>query len=210
MADTNGMRSMKSTSIGDMVTTGIRLVLAGAGGNPAPADLMNDADNIKLREWRHTDIPSIVRYANNRKIWLNLRDRFPHPYLESDAIAWITACLTPRGAETQFAIDQGGQAIGGIGFELLTDVHRMTAEIGYWVGEPFWGAGIATAAVRLATDYGFATLGLERIQAMVFEWNAPSARVLEKSGYVLEGRLRRSILKDGRLADSLLYARVRS
>lgn len=171
---------------------------------------MNDGHDIALREWRHTDIASIVRYANNRKIWLNLRDRFPHPYLESDALAWVAACRSQAGAHTQFAIDLGGEAIGGIGLERLTDVHRMTAEIGYWIGEPFWGAGIATAAVRLATDYGFATLGLERIQAMVFEWNAPSARVLEKSGYVLEGRLRRGILKDARLADSLLYARIRS
>ena len=171
---------------------------------------MSDADNIKLREWRHTDIPSIVRYANNRKIWLNLRDRFPHPYLESDAIAWISACCSQKDAQTQFAIDRGGEAIGGVGLERLEDVHRMTAEIGYWIGEPFWGLGIATRAVRLTTDYAFHALGLERIQAMVFEWNAPSARVLEKAGYVLEGRLRRSILKDGRLADSLLYARIRS
>ena len=89
-------------------------------------------------------------------------------------------------------------------------MHRLGAEIGYWVGEPFWGKGIATAAAIRATEYGFATLGLVRIQAMVFEWNTASARVLEKAGYVLEGRMRRSIIKDGRIADSLLYARIRT
>lgn len=171
---------------------------------------MKSAGDITLRDWRQADIPSIVRYANNRKIWLNLRDRFPHPYAESDALAWISACRTKSGAQTQFAIDRDGEAIGSIGLERFADVHRMTAEIGYWLGEPFWGVGIATTAVRLAGDYGFSRLGLERIQAMVFEWNMASARVLEKSGYVLEGRLRRSILKNGQMADALLYAYVRS
>jgi RimJ/RimL family protein N-acetyltransferase len=170
---------------------------------------MDGAPNITLRKWRRSDIPSLARYANNRKIWLNLRDRFPHPYTESDAHIWVAVCTAHRGAAVQFAIDRGGEAIGGIGFEPLTDVHRHTAEIGYWIAEPFWGAGIATAAVRFATDYGFAALSLERIQATVFEWNAASVRVLEKAGYILEGRLRRSILKDGRLADSLMYARIR-
>jgi RimJ/RimL family protein N-acetyltransferase len=91
----------------------------------------------------------------------------------------------------------------------MGDVHRFTAEIGYWVGEPFWGRGIATVAVERATAYGFAALSLERIEAPVFDGNLASARVLEKAGYSFEGRLRRSVFKDGRLLDSYLYARVR-
>jgi len=92
---------------------------------------------------------------------------------------------------------------------LLDDVDCKTTEIGYWLGEPFWGRGIATAALKQTTEYAFQTFGLERIQAHVFAWNPASARVLEKCSYVLEGRLRHSIFKDGRLTDSLLYARIR-
>ena len=169
---------------------------------------MNSGD-IKLREWSYSDIRDLAHYANNRKIWLNLRDRFPHPYTEADALAWIAAYHSQVGPTTSFAVDREGKVIGGIGFERFGDVHRMTAEIGYWIAEPFWGMGIATIAARRASEYGFSTLGLERIEAAVFEWNPASARVLEKSGYMLEGRRRNSILKDGRLIDSLLYARLR-
>jgi [ribosomal protein S5]-alanine N-acetyltransferase len=167
-------------------------------------------ENMSLRAWRMTDIETLVRYANNRKIWLNLRDRFPHPYTHADALEWITHCESEAEPKTQFAIDIAGNAIGGIGLERLGDVHRMSAEIGYWLGEPFWGKGIATAALLSATDYAFRELGLERLQAMVFEWNGASARVLQKAGYAIEGRLRRSVIKDGRLIDSLMYARLRA
>jgi RimJ/RimL family protein N-acetyltransferase len=162
-----------------------------------------------LRPWRRSDIGSLVRYANNRNIWLNLRNVFSHPYTRAAAEEWFTICESNRGPTTNFAIELNGVAIGGVGCQLLTDVHCKTAEIGYWLGEPFWRRGIATAAVKQMTDYAFRAFALERIQALVFEWNTPSARVLEKAGYQLEGRLRHSIFKDGRLADSLLYARLR-
>jgi RimJ/RimL family protein N-acetyltransferase len=165
---------------------------------------MTAADRVTLREWRRADINAVASYANNRKLWINMRDRLPYPYTCAHARAWIAHCAAQTGPATQFAIDLDGSAVGAIGFERFSDVHRLGAEIGYWVGEPFWGKGIATAAVIRATEYGFATLGLVRIQAMVFEWNMASARVLEKVGYVLEGRMRRSIIKDGRIADSLL------
>jgi RimJ/RimL family protein N-acetyltransferase len=91
----------------------------------------------------------------------------------------------------------------------MIDVHRMTAEVGYWIAEPFWGRGIASAALGRATMYAYTSLGLERLQAMVFEGNAASVRVLEKNGFEFEGRLRRYVLKDGRLLDAILYARLR-
>jgi ribosomal-protein-alanine N-acetyltransferase len=162
-----------------------------------------------LRRWRSTDVGTLQRYANNRKIWLNLRDRFPSPYTRSDAESWISLCEAEKELVLQFAIDSGGEAIGGIGFERLQDVHRLSAEIGYWIAEPFWGKGVATAAVGLATTYAFDVLEMERVRAMVFEWNPASARVIEKNGYAFEGRMRRSIIKDGRLLDSLLYSRIR-
>jgi len=170
---------------------------------------MSLAEQITLRAWRRPDIPSLVRYANNRKIWLNLRNIFPHPYTHAEAEQWLTICESNRGPTTNFAIVVDGEAIGGIGCRVLDDVNCKTAEIGYWLGEPLWGHGIATAALAQATDYAFRTFGLERIEAMVFEWNPASARVLEKCRYTLEGRLLRSIFKDGQMADSLLYARIR-
>jgi RimJ/RimL family protein N-acetyltransferase len=167
------------------------------------------ASEIRLRPWRRADVAAIVRYANNPEIAKNLRDLFPHPYTRKDAENWVAYCEAQDPPPYHLAIELENEAIGGIGFEPLEDVHRFTGEIGYWIGEPFWGRGIATEAVRMATNHGFSVLGLERIQATVFEWNAASARVLEKCGYLLEGRLRRSIFKDGRFAGSLLYALIR-
>jgi ribosomal-protein-alanine N-acetyltransferase len=165
---------------------------------------------VVLRPWRPDDKESLVRYANNRRIWMNLRDRFPHPYSEADAEIWLARSGARKDRLNAFAIDVAGEAVGGIGFDALRDVHRIAAEVGFWVAEPFWGKGIATSAVKQLSAYAFANFPLERLQATVFEWNAASARVLEKAGYTLEGRLRRHVLKEGRVGDSLLYARLRT
>jgi RimJ/RimL family protein N-acetyltransferase len=111
--------------------------------------------------------------------------------------------------ETNFAIDVEGNAVGGIGFVLQDDVHRIAAEIGYWLGEPLWGRGIATAALCAVTEYAFATFELRRLYASVFEWNPASCRVLEKAGYSCEGKLKRSVIKDGKTIDQFLYAITR-
>jgi RimJ/RimL family protein N-acetyltransferase len=160
-----------------------------------------------VRSFRPADAESIARHADDRRIWRNLRDRFPHPYTLQDAEAWIRTASAAE-PETHFAIAVGGEAAGGIGLELQTDVHRRSAEIGYWLGAAVWGRGIATEAVRAVTGYGFARLGLCRIFAVVFEGNPASRRVLEKAGYLLEGRLRRAVLKEGRILDGFLYAAV--
>ena len=110
---------------------------------------------------------------------------------------------------TQFAIVLAGELVGGIGIEPGVDVFRRSAEIGYWLGEPFWGRGLATEALRGATDYAFTTFDICRLEAGVFEWNPASARVLEKAGYTLEGRARLAVVKDGRTGDRLQYALVR-
>ena len=102
-----------------------------------------------------------------------------------------------------------GAAVGGIGLDLRSDIFRRSAEIGYWLGEPFWGRGLTTEAVRAVTDYAFETFDLRRIDAGVFEWNRASMRVLEKAGYTCEARLRKSITKEGQTIDQLIYARVR-
>ena len=161
--------------------------------------------NCEVRSWKTSDATSLTLHANNRKIWLNLRDAFPHPYTTKDAKGFIRTALRDR-PECLFAIAVGGEAVGGIGFALHRDVERVSAEIGYWLGEEFWGRGITTAALKAVTDYAIQTHGLTRLYAVPFEWNPASFRVLEKAGYSLEGRMHRSAIKDGKVIDQLLYA----
>jgi len=159
----------------------------------------------EVRSWRTADAEPLARYADNRKIWLNLRDAFPHPYSIHDARDFIKS-LRNRTPETTLAIDVGGEAVGSVGFVLRHDVERVSAEIGYWLGEPFWGRGIATEALAAVTEYAITAHGLTRIYALPFAWNAASCRVLEKAGYRLEARLRRSAIKNGVITDQLQYA----
>jgi ribosomal-protein-alanine N-acetyltransferase len=149
----------------------------------------------------------MARYADNRKIWLNLRDAFPHPYTSDDAREFIRS-VRNRTPETSFAIAVNGEAVGSAGFVPRHDVERVSAEIGYWIAEPFWGRGIATDALIALTSHAIATHSLTRVYALPFARNTASCRVLEKAGYVLEGRLRRSAIKDGVIIDQLQYAFV--
>jgi len=161
-----------------------------------------------VRPWAEGDAAALVRHADDREVWRNLRDRFPYPYTEADAEVWLTWALM-QDPVTHFAIEVDGEAAGGIGIVLGEDVHRRTAEIGYWLGRTHWGRGIATEAVRAVTGYAFSAHDLVRIQAFVFEWNTGSVRVLEKAGYELEARLRRAVEKDGETIDMLVYATLR-
>ena len=154
------------------------------------------------------DETAIVKYANNRNVWLNLRDSFPYPYAEENARAWLRK-VRKCEPERDFAIVCNHEAIGGIGLHPQRDVYRRSAEIGYWIGEPFWSKGIATRAVRAFTDYALANFDLIRIYASVFEGNVASARVLEKAGYTFEGRFRKAVTKDRKTLDQLIFAFVR-
>jgi RimJ/RimL family protein N-acetyltransferase len=162
-----------------------------------------------LRPWRAGDEPSLERHANNRNVSRNLRDRFPYPYTSADAKAWIAfnAGLTPP--VQHFAIVVDGGAVGGIAVEPNEAERRRSAEVGYWLAEPFWGRGIATEALRAITEYAFKTFDVCRLEAGVYAWNPASARVLEKAGYTLEGRARQAVIKDGQMTDRLLYGLVR-
>jgi RimJ/RimL family protein N-acetyltransferase len=160
-----------------------------------------------IRDWAPSDEASLVKYADNRKIWLKLDDRFPHPYTAADAREWIA--LSGREPVTNFAIATEKEAFGGIGLRLLPDIFRNSAELGYWLGEPYWGKGIASAAVPVMVDFGFRVLNMVRLQALVFAGNTASAHVLEKCGFKLDGRLVKGIYKNGENIDGLIYGRVR-
>lgn len=161
-----------------------------------------------IRYWQTGDELALAKHANNYNIWINLRNSFPHPYTLQDAQTWIMIANASQPI-TNFALEINGEAAGGIGFILQPDVYHKSAEIGYWLSEKYWNQGIVTEAVKAITEYGFTQLDLERIFAGVFAWNQKSARVLEKAGYTLEGKLNKSIFKDGKLINSLLYAKVK-
>ena len=158
-----------------------------------------------VRSWQPSDTRAIVRHANNRQVWLMLRDQCPHPYSERDSARFIAHVRTQQ-PETSFAIEVDGEAAGGIGLKLQTDIERVSAEIGYWLGQDYWGRGICAEAVRAVTAYAVDAYGLTRVFAVPFAHNPASCRVLEKAGYVLEGTKRRSAIKDGRVCDQKLYA----
>jgi len=158
-----------------------------------------------VRSWDPDDLGSLVANADNRNIWLNLRDRFPYPYTRRAGREFIRLAMSQR-PETMFAIAVDNEAVGGIGFTVLTDVERVSAEIGYWLGEPFWGRGIVTEALVAVTRYAIDTCRLTRVYALPFAYNKGSCRVLEKAGYTLEARLRRSAVKDGHIVDQLQYS----
>jgi [ribosomal protein S5]-alanine N-acetyltransferase len=161
-----------------------------------------------LRPFRLEDASAIVRHADDREVWRYLRDRFPHPYTPGDAEAWI-AFATSHDPPLHFAIDFEGETVGGIGIIPGTDVERVSAEVGYWLGRAAWGRGLATRALASLAPYAFRTYDFTRLYATPFDFNAASIRVLEKAGWTREGVLRRAVIKEGRVADLLVYARYR-
>jgi RimJ/RimL family protein N-acetyltransferase len=161
-----------------------------------------------VRDYRLADKAAVAGQANNPKIWANVRDAFPHPYMEEHAETWLN-CATTAEPKSHFAVEVDGAFAGGIGLKLQTDVDRVSAELGYWLGEDFWGRGVATAAIVGFVPWAFETFSLERIFATPFHWNVASCRVLEKAAFNKEGVMRRAALKAGVLADLPLYARYR-
>jgi len=161
-----------------------------------------------VRDWAADDLASLVRHANNRSVWMQLRDRFPYPYTESAGRGFL-AHVANSQPKTVWAIEVDGVAAGGIGIVPLSDVERVSAEIGYWLGESFWNRGIVTEALRAVTAEVLEAFDLQRLFALPFADNRASVRVLEKAGYTLEGRLRQSAIKDGRVRDQFLYAAYR-
>jgi ribosomal-protein-alanine N-acetyltransferase len=162
-----------------------------------------------LRSYVPQDAPMLARYASDARVTAYMRETDSRAYSVDEAAAWIEL-VRAQEPECQFSIAADGAIIGGIGLELQPDIYAHSAEISYWIAEPYWGRGFATRAVAALADHAFWRLQLSRLYARVFDGNDASKRVLEKCAFELEGRLRNSALKDGRYADQLLYAKLRA
>jgi ribosomal-protein-alanine N-acetyltransferase len=158
-----------------------------------------------IRSYEYSDRNALIKYANNHNISKLLRDQFPFPYTPTDADSWlIQACS--QHPETNFVIANKKELIGAIGINPQEDVNRFSAEIGYWLGEPFWNKGIMTKALKSFTEFAFNKFQLNRIYANVFEGNPASEKVLSKAGYIKEATLRKAVFKEGKFLDQYIYA----
>lgn len=165
--------------------------------------------NIRLKPWDIEDAHLLAKHINNIHIWNNVRDSLPFPYTEEDAVFYINMVIKKGIPRTDFAIEADGVLAGGIGLIPGEDVERVSAEVGYWVGEPYWGKGIATEAVKQITTYAFSELSLTRLYAGVYEYNKASMRVLQKAGYTQEAILRKAVIKNGNIIDFHQYSIIR-
>lgn len=161
--------------------------------------------DFKLRPWQIDDLESLVQYANNFEVAKNLTDAFPHPYTEADGKAFITMA-TKADPIHIFAIEVEGKAVGGIGIHPQSDIMKKNAELGYWLGEPYWGKGIITRAIKQMVDFAFKTYDITRVYARPYGTNIGSQKVLEKNGFKLEARIEKNIFKNGEFLDELIYA----
>ncbi len=167
-----------------------------------------DCGPCRVRALRREDVLALTRHANSPKVAAHLRDRFPHPYSVDDGRRFLEY-VTSTDAECVAGIVVGSEVAGTIGVQFRTDVERCSAELGYWVGEEFWGRGVATAAVRGFTAWAMPHFGLTRVYAEVFAENPASCRVLEKAGFSYIGLLRKAAIKGGVYHDYRLYDFVR-
>ncbi len=166
-------------------------------------------ETISIRPLKSSDKSELAKLANNKKIWDNLRDKIPFPYTEKDAEFFIN--LTQQETPQQnFAIAYKGKICGVIGLTIQKDVYRKSAEIGYFIGEPYWGKGIATKAVALITEYGFKELDLNRIYTGVFEYNIASMKVLEKNGFKKEGVFKNAVVKNNIVCDEHRFYKLKN
>ena len=165
------------------------------------------SENVKLRPLHLSDAEKIVPLANNEKVSRNLRDGFPNPYTKADAENFLSK-FAEQDPTYFFAIEYLGEYVGNISLVPGQDVYRRSAEIGYFIGEPYWNKGIVTRAVKMICEYGFKHLGIIRIHTGIFEYNTASMRVLEKCGFVKEGIFRKSVTKQGKIWDEVRFAKI--
>ena len=170
--------------------------------------LMNT--NFKLRELHLSDAASFAENINNPNIYDNLRDALPKPYSEADGKAFIEMVLSQPKPATILVIEVDGKAVGCIGVTLRTDVERISAEIGYWLGENYWNKGIMTEVIKQMATYAFANFPhLRKIYATPFDFNTASHRVLEKAGFEREAILKQAAIKNEKIVGMYYYSLFR-
>ncbi|HLP63754.1 GNAT family N-acetyltransferase [Flavobacterium sp.] len=160
---------------------------------------------MKLRPWKIEDAENLANYANNPKVAQCLTNAFPHPYTIENAKSFIEM-VSNQNPTAIFAIDIDDEALGSIGLHAQTDIMCKNMELGYFLGEPFWGKGITTEAVKQMVEYGFENFDVTRIYARPYGNNLASQKVLEKAGFTLEARIEKNIYKNGEFLDELIYA----
>jgi len=161
--------------------------------------------NFRLRSWTIADVESLLKYAGNPKVTRFMSDGFAGISTPEGAVRFIDFANSDSD-KIYRAIDVDDEAVGGIGVMMQTDIHRKNAELGYWLAEPFWGKGIVSLAIPMIVDEAFETLDINRIFAKPFHTNTASHRVLEKSGFQLEAKLGKTVIKNGELLDEYIYA----
>jgi [ribosomal protein S5]-alanine N-acetyltransferase len=166
-------------------------------------------ERLTLRSYTEEDATRIAEIANNKNIARNMVSTFPHPYTLDDANTWIGLANSPEKKGLVFAIEFEGELIGGTGFDLKDGDHEGVASGGYWLGEDYWGKGIATEAWCKIRDYAFEKFDIRRLEAGVYSWNLASAKVQKKAGFTKEGCLRKSVIKFGEVGDEIRYGLTR-
>lgn len=165
----------------------------------------------EIRKWKLTDAGDLAAALSNKNVLNNLRDGLPYPYTEQDGEDYISAMLAANENETfAFAITVNGKVIGSIAVFRQGNIHRLTAELGYYISEEYWGKGIMTDAVKQICRYVFDKSDIIRIFAEPFAYNTASCRVLEKAGFQYEGTLRCNAIKNGKLIDMKMYSRLKA
>ncbi|MBP5605937.1 MAG: GNAT family N-acetyltransferase [Ruminiclostridium sp.] len=164
----------------------------------------------KIREWRSSDAADLAAALSNKNVQDNLRDGLPFPYTEKDGLDYINAMLSADKNDTfAFAVTVDDKAIGSIGVFRQGNIHRLTAELGYYIAEEYWGKGVMTEAVKQICEYVFAKSDIIRIYAEPFSYNSASCRVLEKAGFQFEGLLRQNAVKNNKVVDMKMYALIK-
>lgn len=160
----------------------------------------------KLRPWQQSDVHQLMAIANHKDIYDQVRDQFPYPYTQQDAINWINFAQEKNNPQTLFAIEYNNKLAGSIGFHFQDDIYRMNAELGYWLGHAYRKKGITKEAVRLIVDYIFSDFNINKVYAEVFKDNFPSRNILEKNGFTCEAILKEHIIKNNELKDNCIYS----
>lgn len=165
----------------------------------------------RIRKWELSDAKDLAAALSNKKVQDNLRDGLPYPYTEQDGKEFISAMLSADESETfAFAITVDNMVIGSIGIFRQGNIHRQTAELGYYIAEEYWGKGIMTEAVKQICEYIFAKSDIIRIYAEPFAYNIASCRVLEKVGFQYEGTLRNNAVKNSKVIDMKMYSLLKA